>query len=86
MRNKFTFVGNYIRIKNVDDLKGFDFFGKIVTKFEKVKRGISSELINLCLNPVSLKNKDDCYSMWKNYYNKIYNLIKKNNGNENFYY
>ena len=86
LRNKFTYVGNYSRIKSVDDLEGFEFFWKIlkVTKWEKVKRGISSLLINLCLNPVSLKNKDDCYSIWKTYYNKIYNLIKKNNGNENF--
>ena len=85
LKNKFTFVGNYKRIKNVDDLEGFEFFWKIlkVTKWEKVKRGISTYLINLCLNPVNLKNKDDCVSMWKIFYNRIYNLIKKNNGNEN---
>jgi hypothetical protein len=83
-RDKFVWLGSIQRVGDPNDIDGFDFLWKIlkVNDIEKVRRSICSMLVYMCINPTSIKNAKRCEEVWNNYYQRIFNMIKKHRDND----
>ena len=83
-RDKFVWLGSIQRVGDPNDIDGFDFLWKIlkVNDIEKVRRSVCSMLVYMCINPTSIKNAKRCEEVWNNYYQRIFNMIKKHRDND----